>query len=111
MTTSKITTGQKVKSAKLGLGEITKVITKSTGYVEVTYANGQIKKEMAFNLTDEQGISLKAKPVVKPLTPEQQAKLDRSHARFMYNMDQAVLNENFLPCQVAAKSYNRNLIR
>ena len=108
---TRIEIGTTVVSPKHGKGIISKIITKSTGYVEVTYANGQIKKEMAFNLTDEQGISLKAKPVVKPLTPEQQAKLDRSHARFMYNMDQAVLNENFLPCQVAAKSYNRNLIR
>ena len=60
MKESKIKIGQKVQG-KSGYGVITKIITKSTGYVEVDY-NGVIKKEMAFNLTDENGISLKAKP-------------------------------------------------
>lgn len=55
-----IAIGMKV-SGKLGEGVITKIITKSTGYVEVDY-NGISKKEMAFNLTGENGISLKKQP-------------------------------------------------
>ena len=43
-------------------GIITRVITKSTGYVEVTLENGGITKEMAFNLKDENGVSLKKAP-------------------------------------------------
>lgn len=43
-------------------GIITRVITKSTGYVEVTLENGSITKEMAFNLKDENGVSLKKAP-------------------------------------------------
>lgn len=62
MTTSKINLGTKVFNKKNQEGTITKVITKSTGYVEVTYINGLVKKEMAFNLTDETGNSLKATP-------------------------------------------------
>ena len=58
---SKIFIGAKV-SSKYGNGTITKIITKSTGYVEVTYLNGSIRKEMAFNLTGENGESLKKKP-------------------------------------------------
>lgn len=57
---SKIEVGQKVKG-KAGLGIIVKIITKSSGYVEVDY-NGITKKEMAFNLTDETGVPLKSKP-------------------------------------------------
>jgi len=56
---TKIEIGTKVMGAK-GLGVITKVITKSTGYVVVNY-NGFEKKEMAFNLTDENGVALKSK--------------------------------------------------
>lgn len=47
MTTSKINLGTKVFNKKNQEGTITKVITKSTGYVEVTYINGLVKKEMA----------------------------------------------------------------
>ena len=65
MRTSKINIGTKVFNKKNQEGTITKVITKSTGYVEVTYINGLIKKEMAFNLTDENGDSLKATPKAK----------------------------------------------
>lgn len=57
----KIEVGQKV-TGKLGLGTISKIITKSTGYVEVTYDNGTVKKEMAFNLTSQNGENLKNKP-------------------------------------------------
>lgn len=65
MRTSKINIGTKVLNKKNQKGTITKVITKSTGYVEVTYINGLVKKEMAFNLTDENGESLKATPKAK----------------------------------------------
>lgn len=62
MRTSKINIGTKVLNKKNQEGTITKIITRSTGYVEVTYLNGLVKKEMAFNLTDENGESLKATP-------------------------------------------------
>lgn len=68
MRTSKINIGTKVLNKKNQEGTITKVITKSTGYVEVTYVNGTVKKEMAFNLTDENGESLKATPKAKKQT-------------------------------------------
>ena len=58
---SKIFIGAKV-SSKHGEGIITNIITKSTGYVEVTYSNGTIRKEMSFNLTDVDGEPLKKKP-------------------------------------------------
>jgi hypothetical protein len=59
---TKIFIGAKV-SSKHGEGTITKIITKSTGYVEVTYAGGGVRKEMAFNLTGEDGEPLKKKPI------------------------------------------------
>lgn len=49
-------------------GVIVKIITKSTGYVEVDF-NGKLKKEMAFNLIDENGVSLKKQP--KPSKPSE----------------------------------------
>ena len=61
MSTSKIAIGTTV-IGKLGKGTISKIITRSTGYVEVSYPNGRSAKEMAFNLTDELGTALKAKP-------------------------------------------------
>lgn len=42
----KIELGQQVESKKNGAGVISKIITKSTGYVEITYINGLVKKEM-----------------------------------------------------------------
>jgi len=60
-----------IVNSKKGNGIITKIITQSTGYVEVTLSNGTIIKEMAFNMTDENGESLKKKPTYKP-TEEQQ---------------------------------------
>jgi len=107
---SKIQIGAVVVSSKYGTGVIVKIITKSTGYVEVDY-NGTLKKEMAFNLVDENGESMKAKPVQKELTSEQIEKKNRSHARFMQDMNMAVLKDNFLDCQIQSNSYNRNLIR
>lgn len=68
MRTSKINIGTKVFNKKNQEGTITSIITKSTGYVEVTYLNGTVKKEMAFNLFDENGESLKATPKAKKHT-------------------------------------------
>lgn len=50
---------QTVVNKKGQKGTITRIITKSTGYVEVAYTDGTSKKEMAFNLTDENGNPLK----------------------------------------------------
>lgn len=60
-----ITINQVVLNKKGQKGTITRIITKSTGYVEVSYENGAKKKEMAFNLTDENGVSLKKAPAKK----------------------------------------------
>ena len=106
----KIEINTAVVSPKHGKGIITRIITKSTGYVEVDF-NGVLKKEMAFNLTDENGNSLKSAPKKRVLTDEQKQKRDASHARFMSEMNNATLNANFLPCQIANNSYNTNLIR
>lgn len=62
---AKIEVGTPVKSDKRGTGIITKIITKSTGYVLVKYDNGTEYKEMAFNLNDAAGQPLKAKPEQK----------------------------------------------
>lgn len=57
-----ITINQVVFNKKGQKGTITRIITKSTGYVEVAYEDGSSKKEMAFNLTDEAGVPLKKAP-------------------------------------------------
>lgn len=62
MRTSKIQINAEVNNKKYGHGIITRIITKSTGYVEVRYDNGTVRKEMAFNLTDNEGNSMKAAP-------------------------------------------------
>ena len=56
-----IQVNQKVRNNKGQEGVIIRIITKSTGYVEVQY-EGYSKKEMAFNLTDENGNQLKKSP-------------------------------------------------
>ena len=60
MKNTKLETGLKVNGSK-GQGTIVKIITKSSGYVLVNY-DGIEKKEMAFNLTDENGNSLRSNP-------------------------------------------------
>ena len=87
---AKIEIGITVKGS-LGTGTITKIITKSTGYVEVTYTNGKVKKEMAFNLTNVEGEELKSKPVVKH-TP--QAILDRNFNTLCNNIRAAYDEEH-----------------
>lgn len=57
-----ITINKIVLNKKGEKGTISRIITKSTGYVEVSYENGTSKKEMAFNLTDEAGVPLKKAP-------------------------------------------------
>jgi hypothetical protein len=59
--TTKVAIGSKVFS-KHGEGEITGIITKSTGYVTVKYSNGITRKEMAFNLNGADGNPLKKRP-------------------------------------------------
>lgn len=64
--------GMTVKTKKGLNGVITKIITKSTGYVEVTLEDGKKTKEMAFNLTDENGNPVRKAPKAaqpKPLSP------------------------------------------
>lgn len=60
--TTGVRIGSVVKDNKGREGRITKIITKSTGYVEVTYPNGGTSKQMAFNLYGSDGNPLKKKP-------------------------------------------------
>lgn len=86
---TKIEIGAKVNSSKFGAGVITSIITKSTGYVTVDY-NGNIRKEMAFNLTDENGESMKAKPAKQYHTEESAAKLNAGIDSFQSKMKSAL---------------------
>lgn len=62
MATSKIYVGAKVQNKKGQKGEIVRIITKSSGYVEVLFESGSKGKEMAYNLVNENGEVLKAAP-------------------------------------------------
>lgn len=106
MATSRIAIGTQVLSSKLGQGVITSIITKSTGYVEVTYSNGTVKKEMAFNLTDIDGISLKNKPAVKMHTEESIAKHNASVDAFQRMKKFAELNETYTSREVTRRMNN-----
>ena len=67
--------GEIVFNKKGVKGVIKQIITKSTGYVLVSYENGVSKKEMAFNLVDETGKALRKTPKTyapKPLSPLEQ---------------------------------------
>ncbi len=105
MTTSKIAIGTQVLG-KIGQGTITKIITKSTGYVEVTYYSGTVKKEMAFNLTDLDGNSLKNKPVAKMHTEESLAKHNASVDAFQRMRKFAELNDTYTSREVARRMNN-----
>lgn len=61
MAASKVFIGAKVFNKKGQQGEIVRIITRSTGYVEVNYA-GINRKEMAFNLKDVNGEPLRKAP-------------------------------------------------
>lgn len=77
-----ITINQTVFNKKGQKGIITRIITKSTGYVEVAYEAGFSKKEMAFNLTDENGVSLKKAP--KKATPKPVSPFDDTKNKLMW---------------------------
>jgi hypothetical protein len=89
MTKAKIQIGAKVFKNNCE-GTISRIITKSTGYVEVTFVNGQVKKEMAINLIDENGQPMKNKSVSKPLTDAQRESNQRDINRFQAQMKQAI---------------------
>lgn len=59
--TTKVAVGSIVTNKKGKQGVISSIITKSTGYVTVKYSDGTTSKEMAFNLTGEDGNPLKKK--------------------------------------------------
>lgn len=61
LSTTKTKVGSIVTS-KHGSGVISKIITKSSGYVEVKYDTGVTRKEMAFNLKGQDGNPLRNKP-------------------------------------------------
>ena len=79
---TKIEIGTRVNGS-YGEGTITRIITKSSGYVEVTYDCGKVKKEMAYNLTDLSGELLKNKPVRKEATPEEMQRREREVERMI----------------------------
>ena len=68
---AKLESGLQVEGKK-GTGTITSIITKSTGYVVVTWANGLTSKEMAFNLKIN-GEALKANPVTDEMREAKRA--------------------------------------
>lgn len=113
-----ITINQVVYNKKNQKGTITRIITKSTGYVEVTLENGSITKEMAFNLKDENGISLKKAPAKrqpKVLTP-----LEEATDRMMWingcvygdrhSMSYQISEEMFAKIEMAAKELSNDFI-
>lgn len=59
---TKTAVGSRVFDAKKGWGTISKIITKSTGYVAVNYDSGAKGGQMAFNLKGEDGNFLKKRP-------------------------------------------------
>lgn len=61
LSTTKAKVGSVVTS-KHGSGVISKIITKSSGYVEVKYDSGITRKEMTFNLKGQDGNPLRNKP-------------------------------------------------
>jgi hypothetical protein len=63
-------------TGKHGNGVIASIITKSTGYVLVNWENGCVSKEMAFNLTGEDGEALKSKPASQHLSKHQKDALE-----------------------------------
>lgn len=59
---TKTEVGARVTDNKGRQGTISRIITKSSGYVEVKYDNGSTGKAMAFNLRGEDGNPLKKRP-------------------------------------------------
>ena len=88
---TKIEIGTLVTSKKHGEGVIVKIITKSTGYVQVDF-NGVLKNEMAFNLTVN-GESLKNKSVKKEITEQDIIDNAKDFARINARLNYALSQE------------------
>lgn len=100
-----ITINQVVFNKKGQKGTITRIITKSTGYVGVSYEAGFSKKEMAFNLTDENGVSLKKSPQkaeLKALTP-----LEEIQNKMMWINGCASGDRNSMSYQISAEMLSK----
>lgn len=113
-----ITINQTVFNKKGQKGTITRIITKSTGYVEVAYEAGFSKKEMAFNLTDENGTSLKKAP--KKSESKQSSPLEEAIAKMMWingcvygdrnSMSYQISEEMYASIEMKAKELNNDFI-
>lgn len=82
-------------------GTITRIITKSTGYVEVTFENGTKAKEMAFNLIDENGVSLKKTP--KKSEPKSVTPLEEAIDKIMWINNCIYGDRNSMSYQISEK--------
>lgn len=113
-----ITINQVVFNKKGQKGTITRIITKSTGYVEVAYEAGFKKKEMAFNLVDENGQSLKKAP--KKTEPKPVSPLDEAISKMMWinglvygdrhSMSYQLEEEMYASIEMAAKKFGNDFI-
>lgn len=118
MATSKIYVGAKVENKKGQKGEITRIITKSTGYVEVTFENGSKGKEMAFNLKNEAGEPLKAMPKprkARVLTTADKIQIWKKevlkvNVHEMYNEDSLKLLDSMLSSTRDANDFQKSLV-
>lgn len=59
---TKMAVGSRITDSKGHKGTISKILTASSGYVEVKYDDGSVGKQMAFNLYGDDGNPLKKKP-------------------------------------------------
>lgn len=104
---AKVEIGNRVNGSN-GTGTISKIITKSTGYVEVSYDNGKVKKEMAFNLTSVDGEVLRSKPAGKTAEEKLHEKLTATESgnRFFVRADGSIdynaLEDFRVECEKAA---------
>lgn len=98
-----ITINQVVFNKKGQKGTITRIITKSTGYVEVSYEDGFSKKEMAFNLTDENGVSLKKSP--KKAEPKASTPLEEAQNKMMWINGCVSGDRNSMSYQISEEMY------
>lgn len=118
MRTSKINIGAKVFNKKNQEGTITNIITKSTGYVEVTYSDGSVRKEMAFNLKNEAGEPLKAMPKprkARVLTTAEKIQIWKENVlkvneHEMYNEDSLKLLDSMLSSTRDANDFQKSLV-
>ncbi len=92
MKTTKIYIGAEVNNKKNQHGVITRIITKSTGYVEVKYDNGTTRKEMAFNLTDNEGNALKATPKKREASEPTEAEKIQSRKNWILEVNEKELH-------------------